>query len=300
MRAPCAEVAPSVATDPELSWLAADRPPARTNARWPQRRGARDSARRHGETPGATGRDLMTTESRIHPRAFVGEGVTLGEGVVVGPNAVLLGPLSVGDRVWIGPGAVIGTPPEISTLDQNSAWDGELAHHGVVIGDDVVIRELVTISQGSHRPTTVGSGSWLLNTSYIAHDVRIGRSVTLSSGARVGGHAEIGDHVTLGLNATVHQRRSIGAGSMVGMGAGVTRDVLPFSKVYGSPPRRHGLNAYALRKLGIGDADIEDLATRFDSPVVDFAPFADHLVLGEYLRAWASPDAQHDATVKAS
>lgn len=242
----------------------------------------------------------MSTDPRIHPRAFVGDGVTLGDDVTVGPNAVLLGPLTVGDRVWIGPGAVIGTPPEISTLDQNAAWDGELAHHGVVIGDDVVIRELVTISQGSHRPTVVGSGSWLLNTSYVAHDVEIGRSVTLSSGARVGGHAEIGDHVTLGLNATVHQRRSIGAGAMIGMAAAVTRDVLPFSKVYGSPPRRHGLNAYVLRKLGVSDADISDLTARFDSPVVDLAGYAEHPVLGEYLRDWLSPGAGHDATVKAS
>lgn len=300
MQAPCAEVAPSVAAVPELSWLAADRPPARTKVPWPLRRGAPDAARRHGDMPGATGRDLMTTDPRIHPRAFIGEGVTLGEGVVVGPNAVLLGPLSIGDRVWIGPGAVVGTPPEISSLDQNSAWEGELSHHGVVIGDDVVIRELVTISQGSHRPTTVGAGSWLLNTSYVAHDVLIGRSVTLSSGARVGGHAEISDHVTLGLNATVHQRRSVGAGAMVGMGAAVTRDVLPFSKVYGSPPRRHGLNAYVLRKLGVDDAAIDDLTARFNSPVVDFAPYAEHPVLGEHLRAWASPDVQHDATVKAS
>lgn len=242
----------------------------------------------------------MSTDPRIHPRAFIGDGVSLGRDVTVGPNAVLLGPLTIGDRVWIGPGAVVGTPPEISTLDQNAAWDGEMAHHGVEIGDDVVIRELVTISQGSHRTTRVGSGSWLLNTSYVAHDVVLGRSVTLSSGARVGGHADIGDHVTLGLNATVHQRRSVGAGAMVGMGAGVTRNVIPFSKVYGSPPRRHGLNAYVLRKLGVSDTEIRDLTTRFDSSVVDFQGYVEHPVLGGYLRDWASPASQQGATLKAS
>ncbi|WP_448720155.1 DapH/DapD/GlmU-related protein [Microbacterium natoriense] len=242
----------------------------------------------------------MSTDPRIHPRAFIGEGVTLGRDVTIGPNAVLLGPLTVGDRVWIGPGAVLGTPPEISSLEQNAAWEGHLAHHGVVIGDDVVIRELTTISQGSHRPTRVGSGSWLLNTSYVAHDVEIGRSVTLSSGARVGGHATIGDHVTLGLNATVHQRRAVGAGAMVGMGAGVTRDVIPFSKVYGSPPRRHGLNSYALRKLGVSDAEIDDLTARFDSSVVDFHSYAEHPLLGAHVSDWLTAAAQQDATLKAS
>jgi UDP-N-acetylglucosamine acyltransferase len=242
----------------------------------------------------------MSIDPRIHPRAFVGDGVTLGTDVTIGPNAVLLGPLTVGDRVWIGPGAVIGTPPEISTLTQNAAWEGELAHHGVIIGDDVVVRELATVSQGSHRPTRIGSGSWLLNTSYVAHDVQVGRSVTLSSGARVGGHSEIGDHATLGLNAVVHQRKSVGAGSMIGMGAGVTRNVLPFSKIYGSPPRRHGLNGYVLRKLGVTDAEIDDLTARFEHPVVDLAAYAEHPLLGGYLREWIAPGAQDDATVKAS
>lgn len=242
----------------------------------------------------------MSTPPRVHPRAFVGDGVSLGSGVTVGPNAVLLGPMTIGDRVWIGPGAVLGTPPEISTLPQNSAWDGDLQHHGVVIDDDVVIRELVTVGQGSHRPTRIGSGSWLLNTSYVAHDVQLGAAVTLSAGARVGGHAVIGDHVTLGLNAAVHQRLKIGAGTMIGMTAAVTRDVLAFSTVYGSPPRRHGLNAYVLRKLGVADDVIEDLAKRFASPFVDLLPYAQHPIIGEYLTPWLSSDSQEKATVIAA
>lgn len=242
----------------------------------------------------------MSTLPRIHPRAFVGDGVSLGSGVTVGPNAVLLGPMTIGDRVWVGPGAVLGTPPEISSLPQNRAWDGDLQHHGVIIDDDVVIRELVTVSQGSHRPTRIGSRSWLLNTSYVAHDVQLGESVTLSSGARVGGHAVIGDHVTLGLNAAVHQRLTIGAGTMIGMTAAVTRDVLAFSTVYGSPPRRHGLNAYVLRKLGVADDVIEDLANRFISPVVELLPYAQHPIIGDYLVPWLSPDSQERATVIAA
>jgi UDP-N-acetylglucosamine acyltransferase len=242
----------------------------------------------------------MSTDTRVHPRAFIGDGVSLGDGVTVGPNAVLLGPLTVGDRVWIGPGAVIGTPPEISTLPQNAAWDGDLQHHGVVIGNDVVIRELATVSQGSHRPTRIGNSSWLLNTSYVAHDVEVGEFVTLSSGARVGGHAVLHDYVTLGLNATVHQRRAVGAGTMIGMSAAITRDALPFSKVYGSPPRRHGLNGYVLRRLGVSDDIIDDLTLRFENDIVDLAPYKEHPIIGRYVSAWADPEIQATTTVKAS
>lgn len=240
----------------------------------------------------------MTTAPRIHPSAIIGDGVTLGDDVTIGPNAVLLGPLEIGNRVWIGPGAVIGTPPEISTLPQNAAWEGELMHAGVVIEDDVVIRELSTVGQGSHRATRIGSGSWVLNTSYVAHDVEIGRGVTLSAGTRIGGHAVIGDHVTLGLNSSVHQRRIIGAGSMVGMGTAVSRDVPPFSKVFGSPVRRHGVNAYVLRKLG-ADAQVTaavEAALRTDT--ADLGAFAEDPMIGPLISSWLTAGIEQEMTVK--
>lgn len=199
---------------------------------------------------------VMTATARIHPSAVIGTGVELGEGVTVGPHAVIVGPCVIGDRVWVGPGAVIGTPPEISSLPQNAAWDGDLDHFGVRIGDDTVIRELSTIHQGSHRTTTVGSGCWVLNSTYIAHDCLVGDGVTLSAGVRLGGHVVVGDAANLGMGAVVHQRRLIGGGAMVGMGTPVSRDVPPFTKAYGNPPRLHGVNAYTLRAQGFDDAAI--------------------------------------------
>jgi len=209
--------------------------------------------------------------ARVHPSALIGDGVTLGADVVVGPGAVLLGPLTVGDRVWIGPQVVIGTPPEMGSRRQNAAWEGDLDHCGVEIGDDVVIRELSTIHQGSHRSTVIGTGSWLLNSVYVAHDCLVGAQVTLSAGVRVGGHVIIGEHTNVGMNAAVHQYRVIGAGSMVGMGSPVTHDLPPFAKAYGSPIRLHGLNSYVVNKLGVGPdaaAALADAYARGDFSLV--------------------------------
>ena len=195
----------------------------------------------------------------IHPSAVIGPAVELGSDVTVGPNAVLLGPLTVGDRVWIGAGAQIGSPPEISSLVQHTAWTGDTEYAGVVLGNDVVVRENAVIHQGSHRATRVGAESWILNSAYLAHDVVVGTSTTVSASVQVGGHATIGDGANIGMGALVHQRRVIGAGAMVGMGTPVTRDVLPFAKAYGSPARIHGLNAYVLRKLGATETEIAAL-----------------------------------------
>lgn len=228
----------------------------------------------------------MAPGPRVHSSAFIGEQVILGDDVVIGPGAVLLGPLRVGNRVWIGPNAVIGTPPEVSSLPQNAGWAGEVDHCGVEIGDDVVIRELSTIHQGSHRTTTIGRGTWLLNSVYVAHDSLIGAQVTLSAGVRVGGHSVIGDHANLGMNAAVHQRRIIGAGSMIGMGTPVTRDVPPFSKAYGAPIRRHGLNDYVLRKLGADPELIETLATAYQAGDYSMASCQGHPNLAEIVGWW--------------
>lgn len=198
--------------------------------------------------------------TRIAADAFVGPGVQLGARVTIGPRAVLLGPAAVEDDVWIGPGVVLGTPPEIMTFTQNAAWEGDLAHWGVHVGARTVIRELASIQQGSARATTIGTDCWLLSRSYLAHDVRLGDGVVVSAGACLGGHCDVGPGANLGMGVVAHQRRSIGAGAMVGMSGVVTKDVPPFALVHGNPARLQGVNQRAAHLAGIPEPDVEVLA----------------------------------------
>lgn len=200
---------------------------------------------------------------QISPAAFIGEGVELGEKIVIGPGAVILGPCVIEDGVWIGPGAQIGAPPEMSHLPQNAAWTGDLQHAGVRIGAGAVIRENAVIHQGSYRETTVGAGSWILNRAYIAHDVIVGEAATISAGVSIGGHCIIGDRVNIGMNAVVHQRRIIAEGSMIGMGTPVTGDVPPFAKVFGTPPRLAGVNSVGAERAGHDLSSIAALAQAY-------------------------------------
>ncbi|KIP51381.1 acyl-ACP--UDP-N- acetylglucosamine O-acyltransferase [Leucobacter komagatae] len=201
---------------------------------------------------------------RVSPQAFIGEGVELGADVAIGPGAVLLGPCVIEDNVWIGPGAQIGAPPEMASLPQNAAWTGELDHAGVRVRTGAVVREGAVIHQGTYRETTVGERSWVLNRAYLAHDVLLGADATVSAGVSVGGHCEIGDRVNIGMNAVVHQRRVIAPGAMIGMGTPVTRDVPPFAKVYGTPPRITGVNSVGLERAG-HDAALETLLLEYYS-----------------------------------
>lgn len=191
----------------------------------------------------------------IHPTAVIGEGVRLGRGNVVGPHAVLLGPLEVGDDNWIGPGVTIGTPPEIRGAVHGAGW-AEPVGAGVVVGSRTVLRERVTVQQGSHRPTRVGDDCFVMAGAYVAHDGDVGDGVTLSAGAALAGHVEVGDGANLGMGVTVHQRRVVGPGAMVGMGAVVTRDVPPYARAFGTPVRVHGANTVGMTRAGVDEATV--------------------------------------------
>lgn len=204
-------------------------------------------------------------DSRISSRAFIGPEVTLGENVAIGPGAVILGPCVIEDDVWIGPGAQIGAPPEMSDREQNAAWAGELLHAGVRICSGAVIRENAVIHQGSYRTTTIGPGTWVLSRAYIAHDVLVGAEATLSAGVSVGGHCVIGDRANIGMNVSVHQRRFIGAGTMIGMGTPIARDVPPYTKAFGSPARVRGINTVGLSRSGVSEREITELVTAYSA-----------------------------------
>ena len=201
----------------------------------------------------------------ISPLAFIGEGVTVGNDVSIGPGAVILGPCVIEDGAWIGPGAQIGAPPEMTDHVQNAAWAGEIAHAGVHIGRGAVIREGAVIHQGSYRATTVGAGSWVLNRAYLAHDVLLGENATVSAGVSIGGHCVIGDRVNIGMNASVHQRTFIGAGCMVGMGTPVARDLPPYVKAFGSPLRIRGVNSIGMQRQGVEEDQIAAIQAAYQA-----------------------------------
>jgi UDP-N-acetylglucosamine acyltransferase len=194
--------------------------------------------------------------NRIHPTAVVGDGVELGDGNVVGPYAVLLGPCHVGDNNWIGPHATLGTPAERRAGPHPAAWDGEHGGRGVAgvagveIGRDNVIREYVSVHQGSLGPTRLGDGGYLMTGSHLGHDCVVGDGVTIASAVQVAGGCHVWAWASLGLGALVHQDTVVGPGAMIGMGSPVRGVVDPFSLMVGNPARKAGFNTVGLTRRG--------------------------------------------------
>jgi UDP-N-acetylglucosamine acyltransferase len=201
--------------------------------------------------------------NRIHPTAVVGPGVELGDGNVVGPFAVLLGPCTIGDDNWIGPHVTIGTPAEMRGADHPAAWEEAAGHGGLVIGSKNVIRDFTNIHAPHLGQTVVGNECYVMNHSYVGHDGHLGDGVTLASTVIMGGRCRIGDAANLGLGAILHQRSVVGPGAMVGMGAVVTRPVPPWAKAYGNPCRVQGANVIGMERAGFDPATIDELEHRY-------------------------------------
>ena len=199
----------------------------------------------------------------VHATAIVSPDARLGQGVVVGPGAVIEERTVIGDGCEIRAHAVVkrfttlgagnrvhegavlgGEPQDLAFKDQETA---------LVVGDRNVIREGVTINRSTKAggATVVGSDCFLMAYAHVAHDNRIGDRVVLANNVMLAGHVEVGERAFLGGGGGVHQFCRVGRLAMVGGNAGVTQDCLPFVITDGHPARARGLNVVGLRRAGV-------------------------------------------------
>lgn len=186
--------------------------------------------------------------------------VELGEQVTIGPFCYLKGPLSIGNNTEIGAGCVIGTEAEHRMRELNGS---------VSIGNNVIIKEGVVIHRGTEKYVTlIDDGCYIMNQSYIAHDCTLGQGVILSSNVCLAGKVHLLRGCNLGMGVLVHQYVTIGGYCMIGMGSVVTKDVLPFSTVYGNPAALKKWNTYKFGELGISENDIKISNGKLTSPTL--------------------------------
>ena len=199
----------------------------------------------------------------IHPTAQIDAGAKLAADVQVGAYSVIGGAVEIGSGTTIGPHVVIEGPTRIGR--NNRIWQfasvggdaQDKKYHGerseLIIGDDNLIREFVTINRGTGDgggATRIGNGNWIMAYVHIAHDCRIGNNTVFSNNATLAGHVEIGDYAILSGFAGVHQFCRIGAHAFVGMNCMVNGDVPPFVMMAADYGRPRGINSEGLKRRG--------------------------------------------------
>lgn len=203
--------------------------------------------------------------NRVHETAYIEEGAIIGENNHFGPFSYIHSCSIIGSNCRFEGHCSIGTPPEHkgSHLRPNNP--------GVFIGNNVVIKEFVTINRGTTRETTIQDGVWMLRGSHAGHDSLIMANAVISCNVMIGGHSVIMDNANVGLGVVIHQHRCIGSYCMVGMGAVVNKSVPPFMIAYGNPIKCTRLNTVGMKRCGFSDKEILDLGEYADSAIESFA-----------------------------
>jgi UDP-N-acetylglucosamine acyltransferase len=210
----------------------------------------------------------------IHSTAVIDVRAEIDANVAIGPYVVIDGPVKIkaGTRVmahayltgWteigadnqIYPGAVIGEAP------QDKAYKG--AETYLQIGDRNIIREYAQIHRGTvaGSSTIIGNDNFLMATSHIGHNCKLGDNVILANGALLAGYVQAGNDVFISGNCVVHQFVRIGDYALMRGLSGTSRDVPPYAIIDWQHTVR-GVNVVGLKRAGFDERRIRAIKDAF-------------------------------------
>ncbi|MBM9519078.1 UDP-3-O-(3-hydroxymyristoyl)glucosamine N-acyltransferase [Desulforhopalus vacuolatus] len=207
----------------------------------------------------------------VHPRAFVGEGGTLGKEVTIAPLAVIGNRVKIGERVEVASGAVIGDDvvigddcvihANVSVYKECILGDRVIVHSGTVIGsdgygyapnergehikrpqvgivrieNDVEIGANCTLDRAAYGETVIKSGAKIDNLVQIGHNVVVGENCLLVSQVGLAGSTILGRNVVMGGQAASAGHLSVGDRTMIAARGAVHADVPADSRLGGAP-----------------------------------------------------------------
>ncbi len=204
------------------------------------------------------GRQMGTT--KIHPTAWISQGVFLGKNVQVGENVVIHpGCVVMSDSV-IDEGSVLF--PNVTLYPKTEVGKFCAIHSGSVLGADgfgyhfsqgkhqkiyhlgkVVIEDHVeigansTVDRATFDETRIGAGTKIDNQVHVAHNGQVGKNVLLCGQAGLAGSVTIGDYSVLGGRVAVTSDVKIGSKCQIAGNSGVSGDV-PDGSIYAGHPAR--------------------------------------------------------------
>ena len=206
---------------------------------------------------------MIDSRAIIDPLAKLAPDVTVGPWSVIGPNVEIGAGTVIASHVVIKGPTVIGKNNHIYQFSTVGEDTPDLKYKGeptrLVIGDNNVIREGVTIHRGTiqdRSETTIGDNNLLMAYVHVGHDSVLGNHCILVNNTALAGHVHIGDWAILSGFTLVHQFCKIGAHSFSGMGTTIGKDVPAYVMVNGNPAEAKSINAEGLRRRGFSKDDI--------------------------------------------
>ena len=200
---------------------------------------------------------MIDSQAIIDPSATIGENVSIGPWTVIGPDVVIGDNCQIASHVVIRGPSFIGANNKIYQFSTIGDDTPDLKYKGeptkLIIGDDNVIREGVTIHRGTIQDrgeTVIGNKNLLMAYAHVGHDSVIGDNVIMVNNSSLAGHVTVGDWAILSGYSLIHQYVSVGAHSFIGPAAFSYHDVPAFVTAFGSPAEPRTINKEGLKRRG--------------------------------------------------
>ena len=197
---------------------------------------------------------IVADGAQIADDAIVGPYCTVNEMAVIGSGTELVSHVVVAGKATLGNGCKVSPFAVIGGQTQDLKFKG--GHPGVMIGNNTVIREYVTVNAATNDGefTTVGDDCLLMAYAHIAHCCQIGNRVIIANACQIAGHVVVEDGVTLEGLVGIVQFLRVGTMAFVGGMSKVTKDLPPYMIGTGDPLEVRGFNKIGMERRGVGDA----------------------------------------------
>ena len=185
-----------------------------------------------------TNRHKKNLKLKIADSVFIGQNVSIGDGTVIHPYAVIEADSIIGKDCVIKPHTSIGSEGMGISLNPETDLLEKLPQIGnVIMENNVDIGPNTTVRRGALGETLIKEGCKIGALINIGHNCIIGRNVIMTCNNVISGSAIIGDYTYIGVNAMIRNGIKIGSNTLIGMGAVVTKSIPDNVVAYGSPAK---------------------------------------------------------------
>lgn len=174
----------------------------------------------------------------IQPYVYVGAGTHIGKDCLLYPHVTVREDCRLGDRIIIQSGAVIGSDGfGYVTIDGRHHKVPQVGN--VVIEDDVEVGANAAIDRATTGSTVIKKGTKIDNLVHVAHNVTVGENCFFVAQTGIAGSTVIGDNVTFAGQTGCTGHVTIGDNSVFAARSGIISDVPANSFYAGFPARPH-------------------------------------------------------------
>jgi len=209
--------------------------------------------------PGVHPTAVIAESAKLGERAHVAAYVVVGEGCIIGDDAVLLPHVviypgaKVGDRffahahavvregctlghdVVLQNGAVVGSDGFGFAKDENGHWIKIVQSGPAVLEDAVEVQANACVDRASIGETRIASGVKIDNLVQVGHGSSVGENTLLCSQVGLAGSTVVGKNVILAGQVGVAGHLTIGDGAIATAQSGIPNDVAAGAVVSGYP-----------------------------------------------------------------